>query len=136
MINKPQHTMQERQEWADSHWERVERREEAERLSNHISRAEDKLMSNTEPSQDQDNRQPALAGDAGSVIRWQPIGSAPKDGSKILLYNGYDFAACAWGEVNVCGRKAWVYGPMQDDYNSREEFDSPTHWLGVSTPNT
>lgn len=67
---------------------------------------------------------------------WQPIETAPKDGSKILLVDGYDFMVVGWWGQSSVGyhQKEWVYGECEGEYNSRNIFDCPTHWMPLPNP--
>ena len=67
------------------------------------------------------------AGAAGS--QWQPIDSAPQDGTKVLAYtnDGYKYplvCQCVWGDG------AW----WPDVWESPAEPLSPTHWMPLLTP--
>jgi hypothetical protein len=67
------------------------------------------------------------AGAAGS--QWQPIETAPKDGTKVLAYtnDGYKYpliCQCVWGDG------AW----WPDVWESPDEPLSPTHWMPLLTP--
>ena len=60
---------------------------------------------------------------------WQPIETAPKDGSEILIYQdghvfGHDFAI---------GR--WVTPGYWSNRNSVGEYNRPTHWKPLDSPN-
>lgn len=57
-------------------------------------------------------------------MTWQPIETAPKDGTEILLYVGimkHDYAVAHWNE------RYWQMGVHQDRFYS--EFGQPTHWM-------
>lgn len=54
--------------------------------------------------------------------QWQPIESAPKDGTKILVWNGYPSVAF-WGPYST-----WDDGDWHDD------IDGVTHWMPILDP--
>jgi len=61
--------------------------------------------------------------------QWQPIETAPKDGTKVLAYtnDGYKYplvCQCVWGDG------AW----WPDVWESPDEPLSPTHWMPLLTP--
>lgn len=62
---------------------------------------------------------------------WQPIESAPRDGTRILVWDGYTQFVAWWGERSLWSRQAdaWVYGECGGEYNSLPEVDQPTHWM-------
>lgn len=58
---------------------------------------------------------------------WQPIGTAPKDGTEVLIYQagqtfGYDYAIGKQGEYG------WV------NRNSASCYNTPTHWMPLPSP--
>ena len=62
---------------------------------------------------------------------WQPIATAPKDGSGILIVAGGLVFEAFWDymhDVNV-----WRYANMTDD-QSLSEIIEPTHWMPLPTP--
>ena len=66
--------------------------------------------------------------------QWQKIETAPKDGTAVLAWDGYDMAVTQWGESSVYARADdWVVGPTQDDRNTRSTFE-PTHWMPLPAP--
>lgn len=61
-----------------------------------------------------------------SMIRamtWQPIETAPRDGSEILCYED--------GMVRVC----WNFGTNTWDFGD-SIMDNPTHWMPLPAPPT
>ena len=71
-----------------------------------------------------------LLEDKGSAARqwntrapqWQPIETAPKDGTKILVWNDYPSVAF-WGPFST-----WDDGDWHDD------IDGVTHWMPILDP--
>jgi hypothetical protein len=58
---------------------------------------------------------------------WQPIETAPKDGTTVDLWSGHHqrrWADCCWNDG-----KWWVYNNGYEPY----EFD-PTHWMPLPEP--
>jgi hypothetical protein len=58
------------------------------------------------------------AGRASLVPQWQPIETAPKDGTRILVSNGVQFAAVFW----------WPRVWMGDTHNGMR---NPTSWMQI-----
>jgi hypothetical protein len=61
---------------------------------------------------------------------WQPIASAPKDGTMILLVSDEDpehIQPCQWSEVG------WLSPYSYSTYFSGG-FDGPTHWMPMPSP--
>lgn len=68
-------------------------------------------------------------------MEWQPIETAPKDGTEILLYDGFGLQVCRYGFDSVHNRvKLWVYGDTLDQYNTRLDMADPTHWMPLPEP--
>ena len=58
-----------------------------------------------------------------ALPQWQPIETAPKDGSSFLACNGNWQTVCAWHRHHHC----WVSnGPFYARYDPDEQ---PTHWM-------
>ncbi len=70
------------------------------------------------------------------MTSWQPIETAPKDGTSVLLCDEYGMQVCVWSETSVHGFMDWVYGACDGEYNFRHAFDSPTHWMPLPDPPT
>jgi len=68
------------------------------------------------------------------VSEWQPIETAPKDGTRILLYqregDGMDdnrtVAEGAWGE--------WLPGEYEWCMVQQDAWTAPTHWMPLPEP--
>ena len=71
----------------------------------------------------------------GSDMKWQPIETAPEDGTEVLVYvwvsldQKHDMAVAAWRKgmwdmfpADVKGKKRW------------REFGCPTHWMPLPEP--
>lgn len=67
---------------------------------------------------------------------WQPIETAPKDGSAVLLCDGCAMMVASWGHDSLFNHepKKWVYGECEGNYNWRQSFESPTHWMPLPEP--
>ena len=69
---------------------------------------------------------------------WQPIETAPKDGSWVLLGGGQHDANTWYGPgpeaPAVVGRwdKGWFFANWDGDY--RSEYLIPTHWMPLPVP--
>lgn len=67
-------------------------------------------------------------------MRWEPIITAPKDGSAVLGYfpsrRGYlarqDVVPILWTE--------WGCGNWQSSTSGHQMSDSPTHWMPIPEP--
>lgn len=75
--------------------------------------------------------------DAGSALPWQPIETAPTDGTQIALWCPTAellLTQCRWDAK----RRAWtewaVDGFDQLSYVPLEPYAKPTHWLRITPP--
>ena len=62
------------------------------------------------------------------MSEWQPIETAPKDGTKVLFWHNGDIHL-AWWRKNILGQEGfggygWSYA----------EFSMPTHWMPSPEP--
>ena len=72
---------------------------------------------------------------------WQPIETAPKDGTEIIVTDGYEVWTAKHSVSNIrnyapffattCNGRLWYRGP--DWCEEREYFDS-THWMPLPAP--
>ena len=68
-------------------------------------------------------------------MNWQPIETAPKDGTQILVWDGNNFNVSWYGYPSVSERyKAFIYGEAVGDYNCFSEVYEPTHWMPLPEP--
>ncbi len=66
---------------------------------------------------------------------WQPIETAPKDGTRILVWDGDLLAVADWDQPHVCARtNAWCVGECDGEYNDRTTMWKPTHWMPLPEP--
>lgn len=69
------------------------------------------------------------------MSKWQPIETAPKDGTWIISWNGDEVAPASWGdnseyqrgEVGWCYGSPWYGGTLYDGINIMKT--QPTHWM-------
>lgn len=70
-------------------------------------------------------------------MEWQPIETAPKDGTKVILYNGNRAASAQWFdkfekcENDQFPQTGWFEGIS---YGYHCFFYSPTHWIPLPEP--
>lgn len=68
------------------------------------------------------------------MSKWQPIETAPKDGTSVLLWfpsrQGYvgrqDCVPCHWSE--------WGGGVWENATSGHMQSDTPTHWMPLPAP--
>ena len=75
---------------------------------------------------------------------WQTIDSAPKDGTRILAWDGKTQEVIWWGTVRINARDFenpdamedftdWFWGGFDDEYYCYDVFE-PTHWMPLPNP--
>ena len=70
------------------------------------------------------------------MSEWQPIETAPKDGTWVLLYspdNEPSVATCCWESLNYNWAPQWVWGSKQRA-DFRGGFYGATHWMPLPEP--
>jgi hypothetical protein len=68
-------------------------------------------------------------------MAWQPIETAPKDGTRILLSDGETVDTACWGRIDMGGGKGWQrFVNVGGEWNDYGEFDNPTHWMRLPQP--
>jgi hypothetical protein len=71
---------------------------------------------------------------------WQPIDTAPKDGTEILVWNGFRISLVSWSEYPQISRRAkkmfaWcVSESEQDEQGGCATAGNPTHWQPLPEP--
>lgn len=68
-------------------------------------------------------------------MHWQPISTAPKDGTYILAWDGYKIAVTSFGFDDLWDHepKKWCVGECYGEYNIYDTID-PTHWKPLPDP--
>ena len=73
------------------------------------------------------------------MSEWQPIETAPKDGTSVIVYNGkYVTEACWLDQPDDDGHTGWCEsgfcfgGILYDLHNEMD--DDPTHWMPLPKP--
>ncbi len=78
---------------------------------------------------------------AEPVTQWQPIETAPKDGTRVLVYPPtWPSKTCSIAHYNddACARKRLPYWKRDDDLGqkTRSRSNPPTHWIPLpAAPN-
>lgn len=63
------------------------------------------------------------------MINWQPISTAPLDGTDVLVYDGYDVWKAWYNSVTGLWTHSVAITKVQ---RKIQLFYEPTHWLPVS----
>ena len=73
----------------------------------------------------------AQAAIAAALPQWQPIETAPKDGSRLLVSEGGAVQIVAWRALHS-GRENW--GPDDGESVYCDGAFKPSHWMPLPTP--
>lgn len=60
---------------------------------------------------------------------WQPIETAPKNVTVVLVWDGRSAETAYWGRSNPVNRLAWLGGHCRIDH-----IRQPTHWMPLPEP--
>jgi hypothetical protein len=70
-------------------------------------------------------------------LEWQPIETAPKDGTYLLLNTRYSEIVIGWfgKDLNIENYNGWLYGDG-DGYSTGYYYNpiNPTHWMPLPKP--
>lgn len=65
----------------------------------------------------------------GIEMDWNPIDTAPRDGTEVILTDGFKRSVAYWGTPDTGCQPMWIIATYADgDYNAWLEFESPTDW--------
>ena len=66
-------------------------------------------------------------------MNWQPISTAPKDGTRILVWNGSYASAVVYAHNLYKNEDGWW---LEDDGEQWDAFlySEPTHWMPMPNP--
>ena len=62
------------------------------------------------------------------IMGWEPINTAPKDGTRILFWDGINPPSICWWDTSSQG-SGWI----SDSCIDFGGFEHPTHWMLVPT---
>lgn len=72
---------------------------------------------------------------------WEPIDTAPKDGTEIVAWSECDGMVVTMWTDDVyalnggsCGPRGWFSYRYDDRWGDRPRFDHPTHWMPNAKP--
>jgi hypothetical protein len=72
------------------------------------------------------------------MSKWQPIETAPKDGSYVLIANMHGAWVAKWHPIFVSGfRPSTPWASMMLNHDHIEKtgrYDPPTHWMPLPAP--
>jgi hypothetical protein len=60
---------------------------------------------------------------------WQPIATAPKDGTEIILTDGDSVASGYWGPTYFGSDYAWIVWSHRSEHQPVALDEDPTHWM-------
>ena len=66
----------------------------------------------------------------GETMKWQPIETAPKDGTTVLVYEGYYKSGDLIHTAQYSARQWVVLDGMEGDFM----LEDPTHWMPLPEP--
>lgn len=67
-----------------------------------------------------------------SMTEWQPIETAPKDGTRVLLWNGQEmFVAHWWNPSRSCPAWFFFFGSTSENDGT---VPNATHWMPLPEP--
>lgn len=67
-------------------------------------------------------------------MQWQPIETAPKDGTTILAHNPRGLAFFARQDVVPVHWTGWGGGAWENSTSGHKVFDELTHWMPLPAP--
>lgn len=82
------------------------------------------------------NLPPAASSDALDAARWQPIATAPKDGTEILVWSEDGVQLVSWQGKTLAknGKEGWCEsGSWQDAQGGYTTVDNPSAWMPLPT---
>ena len=67
---------------------------------------------------------------------WQPIETAPKDGTRILLWDTDEVVIAKWDDISMGGAEGWQIAVvnMLSGLKHYEAAFNPTHWMPLPEP--
>jgi hypothetical protein len=67
---------------------------------------------------------------------WQPIETAPKDGTRILLWDTDEVVIAKWDDISMGGAEGWqiTVVNMLSGLKHYEAAFNPTHWMPLPEP--
>ncbi|WP_395055235.1 DUF551 domain-containing protein [Polaromonas sp.] len=96
------------------------------------------IAQDTQPAAQQGKIQYHLAAcDRGGVTQWQPIETAPKNGTEIILRKGDRVGSAGWIKWPSSEHEEAVEGwTIGHDGDSWDDDQAPTHWMPLPAPPT
>lgn len=68
------------------------------------------------------------------MSEWQPIETAPKDGSDILVWDDFEISITFWGKTAHVPIYGWIQVDFGDLYDLEPMEPQPTHWMPLPEP--